>query len=636
MKASDEVPHTSDLSEVVSGTTLYQPDVTNPGTVTTLAARDVTTSSVTLAWTATGDDGTTGTATTYDIRYATSLITDANWDSATQLTGEPAPSIAGSSETMAVGGLTDSTTYYFAIKVIDEEDNASALSNVASATTLLIPPTVEFASSSSSGPEGTTPASITLVLNKPSPQTVVVNYTVTGGTATQGSDFTLTPAGNVILAVKRNAELTAGGALSSQFAALTSTDVMLANVRDALIRPDGSGAYMNYGASPQSPISANHILVGFDVAALSGAVINKAELRLRTTSGNTAMRWAGIKSHDWAEGNKTGNFPGTVPAAPGVCWMHPAGLYTGGTGAFGWGANSDSTFSVTDDGDDIYALTTFVSQPQGAAWCVADVTSLVQEWANGTKANYGIYVAAGNHPCYFSEYGSDYQPVLFIDATITNYQVSFQPGETSKTIDLGIVDDATAEADETIQLTLTNPVNATLGTNRAHTFTIDDNDSSAGQPSVLIDTAPAFAYEGQSLTLHASGSDPSGYPLAYTWTQTAGQAAELTLTDVADLSFAAPVLTSHTGQALTFEVTVDNSHGGTASDTATVPVYITGDANHDGHVNVGDLQTLLTAWATQGTPSDSHWNPAADLNTDGYINIGDLQSLAANWSRDLP
>jgi hypothetical protein len=86
--------------------------------------------SVTLNWTATGDDGLSGVATVYDIRYSLSTITDANWASATKVTGLPAPRVSGSAETFTVTGLTDNTVYYFAMKVGDEAANWSALSNV--------------------------------------------------------------------------------------------------------------------------------------------------------------------------------------------------------------------------------------------------------------------------------------------------------------------------------------------------------------------------------------------------------------------------------------------------------------------------------------------------------------------------
>ncbi|HIE28673.1 TPA: hypothetical protein EYP66_15445, partial [Candidatus Poribacteria bacterium] len=70
-------------------------DIIPPAAVTDLAASDLTANSITLTWTVPGDDGDEGQAKTYDIRYSTSEITDANWDEATQCEGEPPPKPAG-------------------------------------------------------------------------------------------------------------------------------------------------------------------------------------------------------------------------------------------------------------------------------------------------------------------------------------------------------------------------------------------------------------------------------------------------------------------------------------------------------------------------------------------------------------
>ncbi len=117
---------------------VYTPgDVTAPDAVSTLATSNITDTSVKLTWTAPGDDASTGTATTYDIRYSTSAINAGNWASATKVSGEPAPSVAGTAtENYTVTGLTPNTTYYFAIKSGDEVPNWSAVSNSPSATTL--------------------------------------------------------------------------------------------------------------------------------------------------------------------------------------------------------------------------------------------------------------------------------------------------------------------------------------------------------------------------------------------------------------------------------------------------------------------------------------------------------------------
>jgi hypothetical protein len=111
-------------------------DTTPPANVTDLAVSAATTHSLTLTWTAPGDDGNNGTAAEYDIRYATSNIDNETWGFATQVSGEPAPKPAGSNETFVVGGLSPATTYYFAVKAVDDAGNWANLSNIAHGATL--------------------------------------------------------------------------------------------------------------------------------------------------------------------------------------------------------------------------------------------------------------------------------------------------------------------------------------------------------------------------------------------------------------------------------------------------------------------------------------------------------------------
>ena len=97
---------------------------------------DSTANTITLTWTAPGDDLDVGTASLYDLRYSYSPITDANWGQASRAYGEPSPSIAGSTEIFTVTGLYPDTLYYFAIKAADEVPNWSQLSPVITGHTL--------------------------------------------------------------------------------------------------------------------------------------------------------------------------------------------------------------------------------------------------------------------------------------------------------------------------------------------------------------------------------------------------------------------------------------------------------------------------------------------------------------------
>ncbi|MCH8003942.1 MAG: S8 family serine peptidase [Nanoarchaeota archaeon] len=129
-------------------------DTIAPGAITDLTPVDKTFQSVTLTWTATGDDDSVGTASSYDLRYSTLLIDATNFDSATEVSNLPKPQASGSTEVFEVNSLDSSTTYYFAIKAIDNVGNKGAISNIASETTT--EPTVLFSDDFESGVNGWT------------------------------------------------------------------------------------------------------------------------------------------------------------------------------------------------------------------------------------------------------------------------------------------------------------------------------------------------------------------------------------------------------------------------------------------------------------------------------------------------
>ena len=118
-------------------TTGTSPDTTAPKAIAGFKAKTggITPSSVELTWYATGDDGTLGTATAYDLRYRAEACvanetawSDEKWASATVVTGLPAPQAFNTPESFVVTGLAENTDYCFAIKASDEVPNVSAIS----------------------------------------------------------------------------------------------------------------------------------------------------------------------------------------------------------------------------------------------------------------------------------------------------------------------------------------------------------------------------------------------------------------------------------------------------------------------------------------------------------------------------
>lgn len=102
--------------------------------------------SVTLDWTAPGDDGDVGTAASYEMRWSavapdtlSSTTMNAWWAAATNVSGLPTPLIAGTTQSITItppSGFLTGTTYYFVARARDEAGNLSAYSNVA---TKLVP-----------------------------------------------------------------------------------------------------------------------------------------------------------------------------------------------------------------------------------------------------------------------------------------------------------------------------------------------------------------------------------------------------------------------------------------------------------------------------------------------------------------
>ena len=93
--------HYIDLDALI----VSSPETVPPAAVTLNAVTGASTGQVDLNWTAPGDDGDTGTAAEYILRYAASAInSQAAWNAATDVSGEPVPQIAGTPQSMTVSG----------------------------------------------------------------------------------------------------------------------------------------------------------------------------------------------------------------------------------------------------------------------------------------------------------------------------------------------------------------------------------------------------------------------------------------------------------------------------------------------------------------------------------------------------
>ncbi|MBN4056233.1 S8 family serine peptidase [Rhodothermus sp. AH-315-K08] len=149
------------------------PDLTDPGAISGLSLTGTSYASLDFTWTATGDDGNDGRAARYDIRFSTSPITD--FDSAPAFSSPPTPSVAGTTENFTLTGLQSTTTYYMALRAMDEAGNEGPVSATASGTTEAGPSISVNPTSLAGSVAGGSATSFSLTISNTGTSSVTVN-----------------------------------------------------------------------------------------------------------------------------------------------------------------------------------------------------------------------------------------------------------------------------------------------------------------------------------------------------------------------------------------------------------------------------------------------------------------------------
>ena len=133
--AYDEVDNRSNLM-VVSFTTTFCEDTTAPARINLINCEDFRPDATYLSWIAPGDDGFSGHATSYEVRYSTEIFDAETWVDATPYPLAMIPGDPGDTEYAWIDGLESAQYYYFAVFALDEVGNRSHMGNLTYCTTM--------------------------------------------------------------------------------------------------------------------------------------------------------------------------------------------------------------------------------------------------------------------------------------------------------------------------------------------------------------------------------------------------------------------------------------------------------------------------------------------------------------------
>ncbi|MBN1672451.1 MAG: chitobiase/beta-hexosaminidase C-terminal domain-containing protein [Kiritimatiellae bacterium] len=473
----------------------------------------------------------------------------------------------GSARYTAAFTLTASRTVKARAFKFDYNDSAVAAAAFTDRT-----PTVQFDASASAGSESGTPVGLGVSLSGTSPQTVRVDYAVTGGTAGSGADYSL-PAGTLTFSPGQTAGSLSVAIMDDAEAEGAETIVVtLGNPSNATLGAraihtytitDNDSLFTAYNdlawTNGQTTVNITTFTVGesgqlVDFATGQGAGVNLAvqggspDQQYRPDRGagpnpgtdaydvfngkvdclgllqydvvDTALTFTGLDPTLRYEFVLFGNRDSasyadrtTVTVLSGAAGFEnrstPGAVITataiaGDTTIIANGYNTidghvarfadidpgaDGTFVVTvGDSDTKYYLNAIMLKASRPAATVPQVAFVAGASSGGEAAGpalIGVALSTSSTAAVTVAYavtggsaagnGADY--------TLEAGSLTFEPGQTSKSLSLTIHDDAAEEDNETVELALSSPVNATLGAPAVHTYTIADDDT------VLVFTA---------------------------------------------------------------------------------------------------------------------------------------------------
>ncbi|MGY5351794.1 Calx-beta domain-containing protein [Wenyingzhuangia sp. IMCC45533] len=390
--------------------------------------------------------------------------------------------------------------------------------------------TVAFTSVSSNGAESVSSADVEVSLSAASGQTVTVNYAVTGTATGSGTDYTLANGTLTINAGDTTSDITIASIIDD---ALDETDetviLTLSNPSNASLGTNTvhtytindndatpSVAFTSVSSNGAESVSSADVEVSLSAASGQTVTVNYAVTGTATGSGT---------DYTLANGTLTINAGDTTSDITIASIIDDALDETDETVILtlsnpsnaSLGTNTVHTYTINDNDATPSVAFTSVSSNGAESVSSADVeVSLSAASGQTVTVDYAVTGTATGS-------GTDY--------TLANGTLTINAGDTTSDITIAsIIDDALDETDETVILTLSNPSNASLGTNTVHTYTINDNDAATTVAFTSVSSNGAESVSSADVEVSLSAASGQTVTVDYAVTGTAtGSGTDYTL-----------------------------------------------------------------------------------------------------------
>jgi len=481
-------------------------------------------------------------------------------------------------------------------------------------------PEIQVTPTSASGSEAVSPVIIQLIISAISGRDASANYSLSGTASGSGTDYTLASGTATVTAGNNTVDLSA--TINNDILD-ENNETLILTISDPTNCTIGTNSTHTYtitdnDATPtvqftsttaQGAESITPVTMQLQLSAASGldVSVNYAISGTATGSGTDYTMAAG--SATISAGGTTTDLSATIiddtidenDETLIVTISSPSNATLGG--------NTTHTYTLQDN-DATPSIEATLASSSGSEGITPANIEVTLSAASGLDATVD-YAVSGTA----TGSGTDY--------TLANGTATITAGGTTTNISPTINDDALDEAGETIILTLSNPSNASLGTNTTHTFTINDNDD---PPTIQFSAASSNGDEGASpatLTLQL--------PTASSLAVTADYAVSGTATGGGtDYTLAAGTATITAGQTTT-TVSATINDDALDEDDETIIVTISNPSNATLGTN-----NIHTYTITDNDPQTSiQFSSTTSTGTEGTASVNFELAIAATAGRDI-